>query len=56
MVGGELFLMRGLNLIEDVSILVLNFIPEFIFLPFIKKVDCVDWTHGQVLMVVLGND
>lgn len=45
--------MGGLNLIEDVSILVLNFMSELIFLAFIGEVDCVDWPHGMVLMVVL---
>lgn len=45
--------MGGLNLIKDVSILVLNFMSELIFLAFIGEVDCVHWPHSMVLMVVL---
>ena len=53
MVSEELFLMRGVNLIENVSIVVLNFMPELIFLAFIREVDCVDWPRDMVLMVIL---
>jgi hypothetical protein len=53
MVREELFLMRGVNLIENVPIVVLNFMPELIFLALIREVDCVDWPHDMMLMVVL---
>ncbi len=55
MVSEELFLMRGVNLIEDVPILILKLMYELIFLAFIREVDCVDWPDGMVVMVVLWN-
>ena len=45
--------MRGVNLIEDVPILILKLMYELIFLAFIREVDCVDWPDGMVVMVVL---